>query len=450
MHKLRGLKIFISFFATIMLLLSLLIPYVNKDSYYAATVVVAPTSTKKNKTVGHKIEGAEYYDEMWDKFRVIAVDNGGGSGEGGGAGDSNASNAGNSGSYNDAGGTFGQAAGVGLGAGNNQNTAGEGAGTNGGSTGSATADALRKLKAQIEESRAESLAKVLETAINASSVAASIAERESIQESIQKRLQQESIKAKIAQAENQNMNISPSYVAEATNTYNLDVQTISPTRSNSHNFINLDSDLKPTSEQVYYDIQNPQKTMESKISEFEPGDFVTETTNKSETTYKEDESIDRPTSESLEETLKETLQSFDQPIIYEETSTIVEEETSSIDETNETGQKETEDISDEEEGKGSKGGQDAEALEDMTGDEGQNESQGNADNKGQFQLETKGEYAGKKIFELKQNGNFGFNPEHLSVTNLNSFMSGVIFLLLMLGALIFVFNTKDKSNSNYF
>ena len=427
-----------------MLLLSLLIPYANKDSYYAATIVVAPTSTKKNKTVGHKIEGAEYYDEMWDKFRVIAVDNGGGSGEGGGTGDSNASNAGNSGSYNDAGGTFGQAAGVGLGAGNNQNTSGEGAGTNGGSTGSVTADALRKLKAQIEESRAESIAKVLETAINASSVAASIAERESIQESIQKRLQQESIKAKIAQAETQSLKAAPVYVEEVANNYNLDQVTVSPTNGERHNFINLDNDIKPTSEKTYYDIDNQKKTIESKVSDVEPGDFVNVTTVKNETTYKEDETIDKPTSESSEETFKETLESHDQPIVYEETSTVVEEETSAIDETKETGQKETDDISDEEEGKGSKGGKDAEALEDMTGDAGQNESQGNAENKGQYQLETKGEHAGKKIFELKQNGNFGFNPEHLSVSNLNSFMSGVLFLLLMLGALIFVFNTKDK------
>lgn len=267
-------------------------------------------------------------------------------------------------------------------------------------------------------------------------------------------MQQESIKAKIAQAETNVRSVSPVYVEDRVNNYNLDIETIQPTRGNGRNIINLDDNLVPTSERLYYDINKESKVTEKVVSDIEPGDFVTETSINRETTYKEPETIDRPTSASMEEVeekVEETLQSYNEPMIYEETSMIVAEETSAISETQETEQKETKSLSDTEDGKGSKGGKDSEALEDMTGDAGQNESMGKADEKGQYQQETKGEYAGKKIFELKQNGNFGFNPEHLSITNLNSFMSSSVILLLMIGALVFVFDTRDRNKkNNYF
>ena len=181
--NIREFKKFIALFIVTIILMSLISPNFDGIEYLAATVISSTTETTRKKSVGHKIEGAEYYDELWDKFSVIAIDNGGGSGEGGGAGDSNAKNAGNSGQYNDAGGTFGHAAGQGLGTGNTANQSRQGSGTSGGSTGSVKADALRALKAQIEESRAESIRRVLETAKNAESVRESIAERESIQSS---------------------------------------------------------------------------------------------------------------------------------------------------------------------------------------------------------------------------------------------------------------------------
>ena len=88
--NINGFKKFISVFIVVVLLLAFLLPEFDCVMYYAATV---PSETTRKKTVGHKIEGAEYYDEMWEKFRVIAVDNGGGNGEGGGAGGDEALNA---------------------------------------------------------------------------------------------------------------------------------------------------------------------------------------------------------------------------------------------------------------------------------------------------------------------------------------------------------------------
>ena len=147
-----------------------------------------------------------------------------------------------------------------------------------------------------------------------------------------------------------------------------------------------------------------------------------------------------------------TLETFDTPLVYEETSTIIEEETVTEANTTEaTTKEETESLSDETEGKGSKGGKDAEADEDLTGKDGENESQGSAEEKGKYQLETKGEFAGKKIFELKQNGNFGFEPEHLSVAGLKNFMTSVLTLLMLIGALLFIVSTKDKNGKgSYF
>ena len=105
---------------------------------------------------------------------------------------------------------------------------------------------------------------------------------------------------------------------------------------------------------------------------------------------------------------------------------------------------------DEEDGRGSKGGEDAEKEEDKTGDDGENESLGNANDRGKYQKETEGEHAGKKIFELDRNGDLGLNPEHLSVTNMKGMVFAVIMLMFLLGALTFVIGTKDRKNNNYF
>lgn len=484
----KKIKTFISLFIFTVIVLSLVLSKTDEDLYYAAPTLIPSTTKKtttettKRRTVGHKVEGAEYYDELWEKFSVIAVDNGGGSGEGGGAGDNDAQNAGNNGAYNDSGGVFGQAAGIGQGVGSKQNQSGTGAGTTGGSTGSATADAYRKLRADIEESKAESLAKVLETAANAQAMAASIAARESEQASIQRRLKQESIKASIEAAELQRQMFyeTPVYVEAAVrqNTYVADVETRMPTSVRRDSFGAFDNKIPPSrtptmprtkavetsrsniiireetlaplsNEITLYDAGNIVPSEESALQD-DYTNYISLPTAVDNQTYYENSEMNMPTSAPEEyteatETLA-TLETFDTPIVEEPTSIIVEEE---ITTEAYTAQTETEVLSDTEEGKGSKGGKDAEADEDMTGDAGENESQGNADEKGKYQLETKGEFAGKKVFELKQNGNFGFEPEHLSIAGLKNFMTSVLTLLIMIGALLFVFSTKDK-NRGYF
>lgn len=236
-----------------LVLVSILMPSFNCVISYAAKVINKGdlTETTRRQTVGHKIEGAEYYDEIWDKFRVIAVDNGGGEGEGGGAGDGANATAGNGGYGNSMGGYGGSAAGFGQGVGSTYNQSGTGGsfgsfgagsgvdasgvagsggagsfGSNsgagrgytpntgieqnygagaGGGTGSSVANALRDLKQEISESRAQALADMIESAQNAQAMAASIAAREKEQESIQRAMKQESIRAKLAEAESRRL-----------------------------------------------------------------------------------------------------------------------------------------------------------------------------------------------------------------------------------------------------
>ncbi len=473
---LKRLKIFIAVFSIIFLLIAFILPCFNQYEYYAATVSKTETS---RRPVGHKVAGAEYYEELWEKYSVIAVDNGGGMGGGGGAGDSNAFNAGNSGNYNDAGGTFGQVAGVGLGTGNQANLAGEGSGRKGLTTGSSIADALRTLRAEIDESRAESMAKVLESAIDASITASSIEESESIRASVQKRLQQERVKARITAVETAKQFETPVYIEETARiqrTVENTVETNSPTSR--------------AAEPTFYDNNNRIVEEETiATSEYEPGDLVETTvrrnqitidasalverpTNVAESRYVED--ITTPTSEDLNEDVESLTPTSDNAAVAVEnlmptaedsadatddiTPTPEEQETFEseiVESAAETQPSENVDnnevASDKEEGAGSKGGQDAEADEDMTGDDGVNESVGNADEHGQFQLETQGNNSGKKIFELDRTGNIGLDPEHLSVTNMKGMMLALITMLISIGALVFIFNSRDrKEKKNYF
>ena len=447
--SLTRFKRFIACFIVAVLLLAFLLPNFDNIDNFAATV--STSETTKSKPKGAKMADAEFFEylEEVDKHNII-ITKGGGSGEGGGAGDSNASDAGNSGTYKDAGGIFGEAAGKGLGTGNVTNQAGKGSGTTGGSTGSVRADTLRALKAKIEESRAESLKRVLETANNVESVAASIAERESMQSSIQRRMQQESIKARIVQAETQKQYETPVFIEETTRNIRSNetrAAISAPTSASAQKIVFDDKGLIPTP--AYVEEINPLAEVEETIaiSDVEPGDFVQATNAKSVVTNNTNNTlVDAPTSAAREETVAEsTLETFNTPIVEEETTKeIVEQE-------DETKSDENKLSSDEEDGKGTKGGDDAEKEQDMTGDDGLNESEGNADERGKYQKETVGEYAGKKIFELERNGDLGLNPEHLSVTNMKGLVSAVMTLLFLLGALTFVIGTKDKINrNNYF
>ena len=466
-------------------MLSIVIPYFDNDIHY----VIAATNTTETskKPVGHKVAGAKRYEELWEKFSVIAVDNGGGMGGGGGAGDDNAFEAGNSGKYQDAGGTFGQAAGVGLGSGNQANLSGSGSGTKGTTTGSAIADALRELRSEIDESKAESLANVLESAINASLTAASIAESESIRASQQKRLQQERIRTRITSIETRPVHETPVYIEETSRV----LRTVESTLRTS----------APTSMrrvQTYYDNNRiaPEETIE--ISDIEPGDIIETTKRRSNININNKMLVEKPTKmqsetkyvekniaptaaeseEILEVTEITPINRTEENYENEMTPTAADEEifdttTQSDNEVDDNNQTETlesviesveqttvnetivetakKEVTDIEEGAGSKGGSDAEADEDLEGDDGVNESVGNANEHGQYQLETEGENMGKKIFEIDTTGNIGFEPEHLSVTNMRGMVIAFITLLFALGALIFVFENRDKrSRNNYF
>lgn len=462
----KKLKTFISFFILVIVLLSIVLPNISENEYYAAAVRIIDISattkeTTKKKPHGHKVEGAEYHEELWNKFSVIAADNGGGSGEGGGAGDSDAKNAGNAGEYDEAGGTFGDAAGIGQGSGNMQNVSGEGAGNRGGSTGSITADALRQLRLNIEESRAESLARYLETAVNAAAVAESIAKRESEQESIQRKMQQESVRARLAAARRiDNFGAYDNKIPPSRN-YTVAKETVEVSEPRA-NVIISEETLSPISNNVT--VYDENSVIPSEVNTEVYNNYISIPMPENVSTFYENNTINIPTTirdveSQYEEMLTtEILETYDSPLVYEETSIIVEEEivtevqTEVQTEAQTETIKETESVSDETEGQGSKGGKDTEADEDLKGEAGENESQGSADEKGQYQLETRGEFAGKKVFELKQNGNFGFEPEHLSVVGLKSFMTSIFTLLMLVGALLFhIVGTKDKkSKGSYF
>lgn len=462
MISIKKIRKFIVVFLVVVMLLSFLIPSFDTVTYMAATIIrqaaTMATETTDKRPHGFKIENAEYWDynENYDKKRIWIDQGGGGSGEGGGAGDHDANDAGNSGTGDEKGGIMGHAAGVGLGGGNTQNQGGSGASTNGtgsgggpGSSGSTMADALRALKEEIAESRAESLAKYLETALNASKTAASIAERESIQESIQRKLAQESIKEKLIKETlptRENLIVAPanyakSYVNKKETMPNVTAPTaterltpqiterreatihivdaidmIEAKISNSNQMV--ETVVAPTS--AARDMQSsiaPPEIQETKIqySEIEPGDIVAQ--------QQAEEQYQKEIEAMIEKSLGESK---------------AEETTAN-------------NTDDEDEGKGSKGGEDAEADEDMKGDEAQNESMGSADSKGQFQSSKTGDHAGKKVFEIDVNGNLGLNPDRMSHISARKIVAGLLSIIFIIGAIMHFRSTSDKKDkNNYF
>lgn len=513
---------YLSIYVIVYLLITIIFCYKNEKEtiYQAATIAETTiTETTRRKSKGSSIEGAEYYEELWEKNRVIAVDNGGGMGEGGGADGDSREDAGNSGKYDDSGGVFGDAAGSGLGSGSTKNQTGTGAGSNNnkngnGSTGSSTADALRALKSKIEESKAESIAKQLETADDVEKVRESIKERESIQASIQKKLTQDRIRARIVAPETTTRvydELPPEVAPEITAARIIETraETIAPTMQSQNNKNIYDDNVIPTARipiiddildifkieptttkelniDIVEDVAPPETIIEMPtISDVEPGDFIEANiimpTVGMSTTYAE---TILPTSEINEyetdivPTATMTQDSIEESTIVPTTEMTVEEtmvpttvETIATYETNDVESNTTETIEntsetyeiassetdaeeskiEDEEGEGSKGGDDANAYEDKEGDGGSNEKMGDANEKGEFQLETKGEFSGKKVFEIEITGNVGIEPDHLSVTNMNALMTFSIISMFLLGILLFLLSTRDKKDKhNYF
>lgn len=205
------------------------ISLLNKTTVAIAETYSSSTteSTYATHPIGHKIEGAKYWDyhEEYDKSRVITGEDGGrggsgGSGSGGsgggtggktGSGSGSGTGAGNSGAGgigNSAGGVGGGMAGANIGgSGTGLNGTGRGSGVSGGSnnagagggTGAgnnAAISARQSLIQSINESREESYAKILETAQDKNKAMESILARESMLESIEREMARESIKAK--------------------------------------------------------------------------------------------------------------------------------------------------------------------------------------------------------------------------------------------------------------
>lgn len=169
---------------------------------YSSNIINPQTPTTK-KPHGVKVEGAQYYDELWDKYNVIAIEGEGGGGNGGGKAGSGT--------------TGSQGSGVINGSNNSNGSVGNN-GILGGTNGSSknynvqSNKELKESRAQAEKEKQESIAKELETAKNYNAVKQSIEQRESIQESIQKKIIQESIKAKV---------LGENYIPTPTTNYNI-------------------------------------------------------------------------------------------------------------------------------------------------------------------------------------------------------------------------------------
>ena len=205
-----------------------LISILNKTTIAIAETRSSTTeSTYATHPVGHKIDGAKYWDyhEEYDKSRVITEEGGGRGGEGGGgiggsgggsggrtgSGTGTGTGAGSSGSGgtgNSAGGVGGGLSGTNIGGTGVGNTGtGSGQGTAGGSNNAGAGggagvgnneaiSAMKSLRDAINESREESYAKILETARDKNSAMESILARESMLESIEREIAKESIKAR--------------------------------------------------------------------------------------------------------------------------------------------------------------------------------------------------------------------------------------------------------------
>ena len=79
------------------------------------------------------------------------------------------------------------------------------------------------------------------------------------------------------------------------------------------------------------------------------------------------------------------------------------------------------------------------------------ETMGFAKDDGEFYKENEGSHAGAKIFELDRNGGFGFDEDHIGVSNIKGFMSFFLFAAFGLGGLSFFMATRDvRSKNNYF
>ena len=429
--NLKSFKKFISVFIVSIIILSFLVPDLLVGEIVAATVG-SSTETTKKKPVGHKVPGGTLHEKLWEKYNVIAADEGGGNGQGGGA--SNKSHENNS----------------------------------------SIVDVLKKLKEEIDESRAESLAKIIESALIASSEAQSVEYDEDGLLTVLKSVQSESVKNlfgsvyQTSQIQDRAGVVGPKVVevietksinptADETEDETLKKETVKISDIEPGDFVE-ETTVKQRLTSTYVSIEKPTSAKQTLTSTYEN---IANPTSEKQTVTSSYVNIFRPTTEKtsydeISTVYSETYEVFDFPIVEEETQPLTEELSSEVSDYNETEpvveaeekKEESSAVVEDDEGSGSKGGKDPEAYEDKRGDEAENESKGQALEKGQLRSESEGEYAGFKVFELETNGKIGFNPDSLAVTNIRGVMIASSILLLSLGALTFIFSTFDLNKKN--
>ena len=435
----------------------------------------ATTTTERKHPVGHKIDGAKYWDyhEEYDKERVITAEGGGRGGDGSSGSGGNSSggdgtgvgNKGNGGSGNTQGGVGGGLAGNQIG--------GTGAGQNGTGQGNNEAiSALRSLKQAIDESRAESYAKVLETAKDKNKAMESILARESMQESIRKEMAKESIKSKFYEETYEkihdipteaskvyNENSGPPQESETTKTNNvlkwfqdfselfnqqettretnpLDVPTLEPIDPNSNIYSDdqiIPSEVNPQFyefTEVEDNAQVETRQNAQYIRPLEPQDFIEQTEQKSQTNNVETEVTIEPTASPANRQETENNETYE----VTETSEIVPE-TSKEEVTNDV----------KEEDKGAEGGKDKDKDADLAGNDKDNNRDSDDNGSGSGQGNTNGNKKGIKIIEIDAIGGIGVGESSRSIDIMKLIMNLIIIICFILG---FVFHYIDVPYKN--
>ena len=460
------------------------------------TITIAETrsstteSTYATHPVGHKIDGAKYWDyhEEYDKSRVITEEGGGRGGEGGGGsggsgggsggrigsgtgtgtgagsrgsggtGDSNGGVGGGLSGTNIGGtGTGNTGTGSGTGSSGGSNNAGSGGGS--GSGNNAAISAMNSLRQAISESIEESYAKILETAKDKNSAMESILARERMLESIEREKAQESIKAMFYDETFEKEDVIPTEASKVYSENSGPPQTEeeSTTASNTFKWFVDFSELfnppettretnpldKPTLEPVAQD-SNLYSNEQIVSSETDPRFYeFTEVENQAET--RQNAQYVRPLEpqDFIEQTNQNSQNKKQETLATVEPTAANTNEKENKQEVNET--KETEDSTKEEgsgkenekEDLGSEGGKDRDKEADLAGDNSKNDDssdQGGGGGSGN----SDGKNKGMKIIEIDAIGGIGAgsNGQTMDLTKL---IMNLILLLCFILGIIFHF-----------
>ena len=467
-----------------------------------ATIAIAETrayeSTSPTHPVGHKIDGAKYWDyhEEYDKSRVITEEGGGRGGSGGGgsggtgggtggstgSGSGSGTGAGNTGSGgtgNSAGGVGGGLSGTNRGgSGSGQSGTGSGSGTSGGSsnagasggTGAGNNEAIsarHKLIQSINESREESYARILETAQDKNKAMESILERESMLESLEREKAKESIKAKfnddtvvkenVVPTESYSEFSGPPKEEESTTARNtfkwfvdfselfkeqettretnpLDKPTLEPVAQDGNVYSN-DEIMPSETDSNFYEFTEVETRRNAQyVRPLEPQDFIEQTEQNNQSNNQETIATQEPASNNDK---IESVEKKQEENEIKETQKETEEEGSGK-------EKEKEDL-------GSEGGKDRKKDADLAGDNSKNNDssdQGGGGGSGS----SDGKNKGVKIIEIDAVGGIGVgkNGQVMDLTKL--IMNLILLLCFILGILFHFadFGYRKEVKKGYF